>query len=270
LGDAPEINFAIDNLCYGDTTSFVGNAQSPQGIESYLWIIDYTDSIASGIFNYEFAFAGTHDIRTIVTSNNSCRTDSSFNISINEIPYPDFTCTPVCTGIPMNFIGNSTIPDGTSIESYAWLINDSIIGTSENLTFVTNDAGFVPLKYSISLSNGCQSDTTINIPISDEYSEPRFVSPAYPTNGMLVSSDSITFSWNYDYDILYYNLITSPYPDFTNADTISCSTNGITLTSENFADTTYWKITAYNHCLVSLESEPYFFRKTTAGSNFIT
>ena len=269
LGEAPEININIDNLCFKDSTSFVGNAYSEQGIESYLWIIDDTDSITSDDFNYGFASEGVHNIRTIVTSNNTCRNDSSFNIYIKEIPHPNFTYTPVCTGIPMNFIGNSTIPDGTSIESYTWLINDSIIGTNENLTFSTDDACTVPLKHSITLSNGCQSDTTINISISNEYTEPRFVSPAYPTNGMLVSSDSITFSWNYDYDILYYNLITSSSADFSNTDTIACTSNNITLPSENFSDTTYWKVTAYNHCLISFESEAYFFRKTTADSDFI-
>ena len=267
-GEAPEINYAIYNLCHGDSTSFICNAQSLQGIESYLWIIDDTDSIESGILNYKFATAGAHTIRTIVTSNNTCRTDSSFNINIKEIPYPNFTYTPVCAGIPMNFIGDNTIPDGTSIESYTWLINDSIIGTNENLTFSTDYAGIIQLKYMLSLSNGCQSDTTINISISNEYSEPRYVSPAYPTNGMLVSSDSITFSWNYDYDILYYNLIISPSADFSNADTIACSTNSITLPSETFADTAYWKVTSYNHCLLSLESEPYIFRKTIVNNDF--
>ena len=262
LGEAPEINYAIDNLCFGDSTSFIGNAQSQQGIESYLWIIDNADSIATDNFKYEFATIGNHNIRTIVTSNNSCRNDSSFNINIKEISYPNFTYTPVCTGIPMNFIGDNTIPDGTNIESYTWLINDSIIGTDENLTFSTDDAVIVPLTYVLSLSNGCQSDTTINISINNEYTEPRFVSPAYPTNGMLVSSDSITFLWNYDYDILYYSLITSSSEDFINADTIACPINRITLTSENFADLTYWKLTSYNYCRQTFESEPYFFRKT--------
>ena len=270
LGEAPEINFNIDNLCFKDSTSFVGNAYSEQGIESYLWIIDDTDSISSDNFNYVFASAGVHNIRAMVTSNNTCRNDISFNIIIKEIPYPNFTYTPVCTGIPMNFIGNSTIPDSTSIESYTWLINDSIIGTNENLTFGTDNAGIVPLKYSITLSTGCQSDTTINISISNEYSEPRYVSPAYPTNGMLVSSDSITFSWNYDYDVLYYNLITSSSDDFCNTDTIACTSNNITLPSENFTDTTYWKVTSYNHCLLSFESEPYLFKETKSGSDFIS
>lgn len=262
LGEAPEINYTIDNLCFGDSTSFIGNAQSQQGVESYLWIIDSSDSISTQNFNYEFATIGNHYIRTRVTSNNSCFNDSSFNINIKEIPNPNFTYTPVCTGIPMNFIGDNTIPESTNIESYTWLINDSIIGTDENLIFSTNDVGIVPLTYVLFLTNGCQSDTTIIISISNEYSEPRFVSPAYPTNGMLVSDDSIHFEWNYDYDILYYNLITSSSPDFINADTIACTSNSSTLPTENFADTTYWKVASYNHCMLSFESEPYSFRKT--------
>ena len=269
LGQAPEINYAIDNLCFGDSTSFIGNAQSQQGIESYLWIIDSSDSISTQNFNYEFATIGNHNIRTIVTSNNSCRNDSSFNITIKEIARPDFTFTPVCYGVPMDFIDNSSIPGGTTIEEYSWMLGDSIVGTGQNLTYTFNnsplseaEASVVNLTHSILLSNGCSSATTLEVFAHPEYSEPSFVSPAYPTNGMLVSDDSIHFEWNYDYDILYYNLITSSSPDFSNADTIACPTNRITLASENFADLTYWKVTSYNHCLLSFESEPYSFRKT--------
>ena len=269
LGEAPEINYAINNLCFGDATSFVCNAESPQDIGSYLWIVDGTDSISAQSFNYEFANTGNHNIRNIVTSYNSCRTDSSFSITIKEIAIPNFTYTPVCYGVPMDFINNSSIPEGTTVDAYTWMIGDSVVGDEANLRYTFNnsplsvaEASVVNLTYYISLSNGCTSDTTIEVSIRSEYTEPRFVSPAYPTNGMLVSSDSITFIWNYDYDILYYNLITSSSEDFINADTIACPTNRITLASENFADSTYWKVTSYNHCLLSFESEPYFFRKT--------
>ena len=278
LGEAPEINFAIDNLCFGDSALFIGNAQSPQGIESYLWIIDAIDSIASDSFKYEFATIGNHDIRTIVTSNNSCRNDSSFNITIKEIARPDFTYTPVCYGVPMDFIDNSSIPGGTTIEEYRWMIGDEVVGDEENLRYTFGDPTLryfgrlsnrgsgsgdsVELTHIITLSNGCTSDTTIEVSVQSEYAEPRYVSPVYPTNGMLISSDSIRFSWNYDYDVLYYNLITSSLPNFRNADTTTCTTNNITMLTENFADTTYWKVASYNHCLLSFESEPYFFRKT--------
>ncbi|MBQ6277809.1 MAG: hypothetical protein IJK62_14025, partial [Bacteroidales bacterium] len=270
LGEAPEINYAIDNLCFGDSTSFIGNAQSQQGIESYLWIIDDTDSISAQSFNYEFANTGNHNIRNIVTSNNSCRADSSFSITIKEVARPGFTFTPVCYGVPMDFIDNSTIPEGTEAESYSWMIEESVIGNEANLTYTFGDASTTlskrRLKHIINLNNGCSADTTIEINISSDYAEPRYVSCAYPTIGMLVNTDSIRFEWNYDYDILYYYLIISHTADFSSADTIASSSNSINLPTENFADTTYWKVSAFNHCLVSFESEPYFFRKTADGS----
>ncbi|MBR3947641.1 MAG: PKD domain-containing protein [Bacteroidales bacterium] len=324
LGEAPEINYAIDNLCFGDSTSFIGNAQSQQGIESYLWIIDAIDSIASNSFKYEFATTGIHNIRTIVTSNNSCRNDSSFNIVIKEIARPDFTFTPVCYGVPMDFIDNSTIPEGTTVEEYTWMVGDEVVGDEENLRYtfgtsatlsdrtttqrhsdigtqrhkdtVTQRHGDTEtrrhrdtttqryddratgrdneissfVKHIVTLSNGCTSDTTIEVTIRNEYAEPRYVSCAYPTDGMLVNTDSIRFEWNYDYDILYYNLITSSSPDFSNADTIACTTNNITLPYENFADTAYWKVTSYNHCLLSFESETYFFHKIACNSSSVS
>ena len=269
IGEAPELEYSIGNLCFGDSTSIISTAYSEQGIESYLWIIDETDSITSQNFNYRFATTGNHDIRTIITSNNTCRTDSSFNITIKDLPIPNFTYTPVCPGVPMDFVDSSIIPEGTTAESYSWMIDDSTIGNEENLTYTFSDAP-TPfserLVHTINISNGCSADTTINITIRSNYDEPRYVSPSYPTNGMYVNTDSITFEWSYDYDVLYYSLIISAYADFTYADTIACTANKIKISTEGFADTTYWKVAAYNHCLISHESEPYSFKRIADAS----
>ena len=264
LGEAPELEYSIENLCFGDSTSIISTAYSEQGIESYLWIIDETDSIDTQNFNYRFATTGNHDIRTIVTSNNTCITDSSFNIPIKELPIPSFTYTPVCPGVPMNFVDSSIIPEGTTAESYSWMIGDSVIGNGENLTYTFREAPTPfseQLVHTVTLSNGCSADTTINITIRADYDEPRYVAPSYPINGMYVNTDSITFEWSYDYDVLYYSLIISAYADFTYADTIICTATSIRISTEGFADTSYWKVAAYNHCLISHESEPYSFKR---------
>ena len=177
LGEAPEINYAIDNLCFNDSTSFVGNAYSEQGIESYLWIIDDTDSITAQSFNYEFANTGNHNIRNIVTSNNSCRNDSSFSITIKDIAIPNFTYTPICYGVPIDFIDNSSIPGGTTVEEYIWMIGDEVVGDEENLRYTFRDPTLrlrsgsgdsVELTHIITLSNGCTSDTTIEVSVRSE------------------------------------------------------------------------------------------------------
>ena len=59
-GEAPRIGFDINGLCLGDTTAFSGLATSEQGIESYLWIINRTDSVSGQSFRHRFAEAGRH------------------------------------------------------------------------------------------------------------------------------------------------------------------------------------------------------------------
>ncbi|MBQ1652652.1 MAG: hypothetical protein II060_02600, partial [Bacteroidales bacterium] len=269
LGEAPELEYSIGNLCLGDSTSIISTAYSEQGIESLLWIIDETDSIDTQNFNYRFATTGNHGIRTIVTSNNSCITDSSFNITIMELPTSSFSYTPVCPDMPMVFVDSSIIPEGTTAESYLWMIEDSIIGNDKNLTYTFSGAP-TPfserLRHNVTLSNGCSADTTIDITIRTDYAEPRYVSPSYPTNGMYINADSITFEWSYDYDVLYYSLIVSAHADFSYADTIASTANSIRISTNGFADTTYWKVAAYNHCLISHESEPYSFKRTADAS----
>ena len=83
-GEAPAIDFSVSSLCLGDSTLFDGNASSPQGIASYLWIVDEADSVATEDFMLRFATAGIHSVRVEVASNNSCLNDSSFTINIKD------------------------------------------------------------------------------------------------------------------------------------------------------------------------------------------
>ena len=266
-GEAPQIGFDINGLCFGDTTVFTGLASSEQGIESYLWIIDRTDSVSGQAFKHRFAEAGRHEAKIVFTSNNTCANDSSFTINIREIPHPDFSYTPVCAGVPVDLLGTSRIPDTCAVAQYEWLSDGVALGTDENLSFTFGDS--MPVTYSLTLDNGCANDTTIFVSVKDEYATPRYVSCVSPAYGALVAGESIGFLWNPDNDILYYELITSSDKGFTVADTVICYDNSVVMPAASFSDTTYWKVIAFNHCMVSMESNAYMFRKTeSSGAAF--
>ena len=263
-GKAPEIHFNVSGLCYGDEALFEGDATSAEGISSYLWVVDGADSVPTKDFRYNFAAAGSHSVKVEVASGNACLNDSSFTVNIKEIPSPDFTFTPVCVGVPIDLINTSRIPDTCNVTEYRWSVNGITLGTDENLTYTFGaDAS---LTYSLTLDNGCAADTTINVSVKDNFTSPRYVSCIYPTNGQFVATNTVDFLWNPDDDILYYELITSNNSSFTFADTLRCAVNNISLDADLFADTTYWKVKAYNHCMESMESGTYMFRKL-AGNN---
>ena len=267
-GKAPEIHFNVSGLCYGDETLFEGNATSAEGISSYLWVVDGIDSVPTKDFRYNFAAAGSHSVKVEVASGNACLNDSTFTVNIKEIPSPDFTFTPVCSGVPIDLINTSCIPDTCTVTEYRWSVNGITLGSDENLTYTFGaDAS---LTYSLTLDNGCAADTTINVSVKDNYTSPRYVSCVYPTNGQFVATNTVDFLWNPDDDIVYYELITSNNSSFTFADTLRCAVNNISLASDLFADTTYWKVKAYNHCMASMESSAYMFYKATDNMKFAT
>lgn len=258
-GKAPEIHFNVSGLCYGDETLFEGNATSAEGISSYLWVVDGTDSVPTKDFRYNFAAAGSHSVKVEVASGNACLNDSSFTVNIKEIPSSDFTFTPVCAGVPIDLINTSRIPDTCNVTEYRWSVNGITLGTDENLTYTFGaDAS---LTYSLTLDNGCAADTTINVSVKDNFTSPRYVSCVYPTNGQFVATNTVDFLWNPDDDIVYYELITSNNPSFAFADTLRYATNNVSLATQQFSDITYWKVKAYNHCMESMESGTYMFRK---------
>ena len=263
-GKAPEINFSVSNLCYGDETLFEGNATSAEGIASYLWIVDDTDSVQTKDFRYNFTTTGSHSVKVEVESGNACLNDSSFTVNIKEIPMPNFSFTPVCAGVPIDLLNVSRIPDTCTAIQYKWCVNGITLGSEENLTYTFGSDA--QLTYSLTLDNGCSADTTINVSVKDEYTTPKYVSGVSPTNGQFVASSTVDFLWNPDDDILYYELITSDNSSFTFADTVRCETNGTTLAADKFSDISFWKVIAHNHCMVSMESDVYLFRKTPGGN----
>ncbi|MBO7594480.1 MAG: hypothetical protein J6T12_05870, partial [Salinivirgaceae bacterium] len=261
-GAAPIIDYSIRNLCYGDQTEFVGNATSEQGIASYLWIVDGTDSLLTKDFQYDFSTVGEHYVKIEVASNNTCLNDSIISVDVKDVPVPDFSFMPVCAGLPMDFVADNRVPAGCSVTQYEWSVNGTAIGADENLTYTFGSDVDMPLTYTLTLDNGCMGEITIDVPVKAEYATPRRMSCVYPVNGQFVAADTIDFLWNTDADILYYELITSADTFFAVADTIRCSGNRYSVVSEQFGDTTYWKVRAYNHCLMVGESSPYMFRKT--------
>ena len=264
-GAAPKINYSINNLCYGDQTEFVGNAASEQGIASYLWIVDGTDSLPTKDFQYAFSTVGEHHVKFEVASNNTCMNDSIISVNVKDVPVPDFSFMPVCAGLPMDFVADNRVPNGSSVTQYEWSVNGTTIGTDESLTYTFGGDADVPLTYTLTLDNGCTGEKTIDVPVKAEYATPRRMSCVYPTNGQFVMDDTVDFLWNTDTDILYYELITSADASFAAADTICCSANNYSVAAEQFGDTTYWKVRAYNHCMRAGESTPYMFRKTIGG-----
>ena len=268
-GKAPQIAYDVSGFCIGDTTMFTGIASSEQGIESYLWIIDRTDSVTTQTFKHRFTDAGRHEAKIIVTSNNTCVSDSTFTVNIKEAPHADFSYTPVCAGVPVDLLNTSSIPDTCTVAQYEWSANDVALGTDENLSFTFGE--ILPVTYTLTLDNGCADDTTINVSVRNEYTTPRYVSCVSPTYGAIVGNGSVSFLWNPDDDILFYELITSSNPNFDNADTVVCNINSAVLPAGSFADTTYWKVAAYNHCMVSVVSDSRMFRKAAdSGTAFAT
>ena len=175
----------------------------------------------------------------------------------------------MCAGVPVDLLNTSSIPDTCTVAQYEWSANDVALGTDENLSFTFGE--ILPVTYTLTLDNGCADDTTINVSVRNEYTTPRYVSCVSPTYGAIVGNGSVSFLWNPDDDILFYELITSSNPNFDNADTVVCNINSAVLPAGSFADTTYWKVAAYNHCMVSVVSDSRMFRKAAdSGTAFAT
>jgi gliding motility-associated-like protein len=162
LGISSNIICARDSVLISDTSSIaIGTISN--------WRYDFGDGITinrtvNTNFHHQYTTPGNYTIKLIVSSNNSCKSDTVFkSILVNPTPNSIFGFDrSICVNDSIRFTDTSTIAVG-NIVSWYWNFGDG------NTTIKTNNAPFYHQytttgNFVVSLictsNNGCKSDTT--------------------------------------------------------------------------------------------------------------
>lgn len=159
-----------NNFCVGDTIIYTHNSFGGTEPYSVQWTIGGIPASTSDTVSYEAVGATTLSITLTITDNNSIVDDSTFNITINDIPSAGFTM-PAYTMCAEDTLDITSTGTGTGILVYSYsstpLATLSTGGGSGNGYFTTATDGSYTITQTLTDFNGCidtaMHSVTVNV-----------------------------------------------------------------------------------------------------------
>lgn len=150
--------------CSGSPTQFTDITPNPFDSNLTSWQWDFGDGTGSAALRnpqYTFQNAGDYSVSLTATTNFGCSSTIQKLVTISPSPVANFTHSPPCLGVPVNFTNTST----GSVQSLQWQIQGSVYTTANPVhAFLTSGDKNVTLN--VTATNGCISfiSRTINVP----------------------------------------------------------------------------------------------------------
>jgi PKD repeat protein len=170
LESSPTANFTYSAPCAGSQVQFTDISTATGGIMISSWSWDFGDPTSgsnniSTIQNpvHTYLFPGTYPVRLVITNLNNCIDTLITWITVNELPVANFSADTVCAKNPMSFTDLSIANASGNIFAHVWDFGDGGTSTLVNPTYVYNTHGIFNVKLTVTNSNGCKKDTTIQV-----------------------------------------------------------------------------------------------------------
>jgi PKD repeat protein len=163
----PQTDFSValpPFSCSGAPTQFTDNTPNPfdSNLASWQWNFgDGTGSSTARNPQYTFQNAGDYSVSLTATTNFGCSTTIQKPVTISPSPVANFTNSPPCLGVPVNFTNTST----GLLQSQQWQIQSSFYTVANPVhAFLTSGDKNVTLN--VTATNGCISSVsrTLNVP----------------------------------------------------------------------------------------------------------
>ena len=157
----PNASFTAENVCLGNTVSFVNQTSILSGELTYEWNFgdDNTSNLKNPVYLYEDA--GLYTVTLIVTSETNGKDTVQKDIEIYPNPEPAFQILDVCDGYPSSFVNSSKIKSG-NINTYSWDFGDGTNSVQVNPVKQYLNAGVYNVKLKALSDKGCESSVVEN------------------------------------------------------------------------------------------------------------
>jgi PKD repeat protein len=175
---APAANFTFGTTrCAKMPVQFTDLSQQNGGTPINQWLWNFGDP-ASGLANtsniknatHSFSASGSFTVNLMVTNTTGCFDSISKSITINAGPLAKFLADTACVGSPTQFTDSSVANSGTLV-AWLWNFGDPSSGTNNGSTLkdpthIFTAPGTYSVVETVTNSNSCTDDTTIQITVS--------------------------------------------------------------------------------------------------------
>ncbi len=190
-GDSIVNNSTNVMLCDGQST--VLDAGNPGS--SFLWSNGATSQTIT------VSAQGTYSVT--ITDANGCTGLFESVVTVNPLPVPQFTVSPICFGDTTHFLNQSTIASGNMM-SYLWNFGDSAISGQQSPSHIYAQPGNYTVSLQIVSGNGCTASISQPVEI---YTPPTAYFTADDVcrkkqtsfHDMSTINNGLIVSWNWDF-----------------------------------------------------------------------
>jgi len=208
---SPDAQFTSSLVCEKQKVYFTDNSTiaSPWVLQSFTTNFGDASAIATTKNpSHTYIIIGSYDVKYIVSANNGCSDTSISTVNVNSKPLAKFGLTgPLCINNILAF-KDSSIVNGSSINSWAWTFDNSPSSILKNPFVSFPVSGVHSAKLLVSSVTGCKDSTTksftINpLPTADFSFTPLYGDPPLTVDFTNLSSLGVVSSdWNFGDDSL--------------------------------------------------------------------
>ncbi len=155
----PYINFSFNTACQNEAVQFNNFTGNVVGTISYQWTFGTFGSSIQQAPAFTFQNSGTFPVTLTGTTSFGCAATLTQNVTVKPKPTADFTFTEVCLGFQTEF-GNTSSPNGGSIQSYLWNFADANVSVATNPIHFYIASGVYNVRLIAYSTDGCR-DTVV-------------------------------------------------------------------------------------------------------------
>jgi len=243
LGATPFFSIDRHEFCDSGVVNFSDFTITNDGIVSKTWVFgDGTPDFVSPTPALEVN--PQHDYTTPgillptlkVTTQSNCAENYTDTIRIHQTPHPVFTiANPSCITVPIQFLGNLTIPNTTDILTWSWNFGDGQTANVQDPVITYPKSGNYTVSLKVSVPFGCSDTITQTIPA---FPLPSIKGPAGISTPV---GFPVTIPFTYSTNILSYAW--TPVTD------LSCPDCSNPVATPIFSTTYHVVVTDSNHCV---------------------
>lgn len=158
IGNAPQIDFDVENLCFSDATQFLNQTQSDDPIIGWHWEFGTEGQSIDQNPTHVFSAPGDYTVTLEAVSDVGCEAIFTDSVHIHQLPVADFIEGPLCSGWVGQFFDTSESPEGEII-SMNWTFDGEGYEGSE-IGFLLPGPGFETMELLVETEFGCTDTET--------------------------------------------------------------------------------------------------------------
>jgi hypothetical protein len=259
-GEAPEIDFLFDTVCFGTSTSFTDHSIifEQDSIQAWRWSFGNGDSAFVQNPDYLFASVDTFNVELVVLSDSGCMSSLTQQVINKESPVAAFKVKygdVQCLGQEVFFENESDTV--LNVDNFFWSFGDGSFDDITSPIHVFNDEGNFDVRHAVTLENGCSDTVGRILRVDDHLMIPEVPIANQPSNNytLFKPETNILFDWRESNGAAYYEIQVSKDEDFSSV--LFSEITDSTYYDAILADTGryYWTVNALNLCLDSQRSD---------------